>query len=163
MLTQSADTVTVESFPGSPLQRATRLLRPSAAVRIAARLRRGALDRGLGDGAEPDASVLTAARAAQLSSASARTRIADGLERLARSAERPRSRARILPSRAAMLANRSALLEIADTLRRDRPLYARGVAMLELILTDGAGPAYTDRRGEVLAGQLEIARARLTS
>jgi hypothetical protein len=31
MLTQSADTITVETFPGSPLQRATRLLGPSAA------------------------------------------------------------------------------------------------------------------------------------
>jgi hypothetical protein len=99
MLTQSADTITAETFPGSPLQCATRLLGPSTAVRIVARLRRGVLDRGLSDGAEPDASVLTAARAAQLSSASTRTRIA----------------------------------------------------------------AYTDRRGEVLAGQLEIARARLTS
>jgi hypothetical protein len=163
MLAQSPDTITVESFPGSPLQRATRLLTPSTAARIAARLRRGTLDRGLRDGAEPDASPLIAARAAQLSATSTRARIADGLERLAQSADNPRSRARILPSRAAMLANRSELLEIADILRRDRPLYARGVAMLELILTDGAGPAYTDRRGEVLAGQLEIARASLTS
>jgi hypothetical protein len=163
MLIQSAYAITDGSFPGSPLQRATRLLEPSAAVRIAARLRRGMLDRALTNGADPAASRLIAARAAQLASASMRARVADGLERLALSADSPRSRVRILPSRAAMLGNRSELLELAGLLRRDRPLYARGVAMLEVILTDGASPAYTDRRGEALARQLQIARAGLTS
>ena len=162
-MAQSAYPITDDSFPGSPLQRAERLLGPSAAVRIAARLRRSALDRALTDGADPAASRLIAARAAQLASASIRARIADGLERLAPSANRPRSRARILPSGAATLGNRSELLELAGLLRGDRPLYARGVAMLEVILTDGAGPAYTDLRGEALARQLQIARARLTS
>ncbi len=162
-MAQSAYAITDDSFLGSPLQRATRLLEPSAAVRIAARLRGRALDRALSDGADPAASRLIAARAPQLASASMRARIADGLERLALSADSPRSRVRILPSRAAMLANRSELLELAGLLRRDHPLYARGVAMLEVILTDGAGPAYSDRRGEALARQLHIARARLTS
>ena len=162
-MAQSAYVIADDSFSGSPLQRAARLLGPSAAVRIAARLRRRTLDRALANGADPAASPLIAARAAQLASASIRARIADGLERLALSADRPRSRARILPSRAATLGNRSELLELAGLLRRDRPLYAPGVAMLEVILTDGAGPAYTDLRGEALASQLQIARARLTS
>ncbi len=38
-----------------------------------------------------------------------------------------------------MLGNRSEMLELADILRQDRPLYARGVAMLKVILTDGNG------------------------
>jgi hypothetical protein len=68
-----------------------------------------------------------------------------------------------VPSRAAILGNRSDLLELAAMLRRDRPLYGRGVAMLNVILTDGTGPAYTDRSGDALTRQLQIARASLTS
>jgi hypothetical protein len=33
--------------------------------------------------------------------------------------------------------------------------------MLELMLSDGTGPAYTDRRGEGLARELDLARAAL--
>jgi hypothetical protein len=121
------------------------------------------LDRALAAGADPAASRQIAARTAQLGSTLMRTRIADQLERLALSADKPRSRLRILPSRAAMLGNRSEMLELADILRQDRPLYARGVAMLKVILTDGTGPAYTDQRGGALARQLQVARASLTS
>lgn len=155
--------ITDGSFPGSPLKHATRLLRPSAAVRVAARLGRGTLDRALTYGADPAASPLIAARTAQLGSRSSRARIADGLERLAQSADNPRGRVRILPSRDAVLGNRSELLELAAMLRRDRPLYARGVAMLNVILTDATGPAYTDRSGAALTHQLQIARASLAS
>jgi hypothetical protein len=163
MPTNIAYAITDDSFPDSPLKHATRLLGPSAAVRAAARLGRGTLDRALTDGADPAASPLIAARTAQLGSGSTRARIADGLERLALSADNPRGRARILPSRAAILANRSELLELAAMLRRDRPLYARGIAMLNLILTDGTGPAYTDRSADALNRQLQIARASLAS
>jgi len=162
MLAGDVPALTADGFAGSQLQCATRLLVPSAAVRLAARLVGRKLDRALVSGANPAASRLLAARAARLSSAGTRARIADGLERVALSADVPRSRVRILPARAAILANRSELLEIAGILRDDRPLYARGVAMLRGILTDGAGPAYTDRRGEGLAGQLQIARASLS-
>ncbi len=162
MLTHDARAITVDVFPGSPLRRATRLFRPSVGARVAARLRRGSLDRALTEGADPAASPLIAARATQLCGASTRARIADGLERLARSPDRPRNRARITPWAAAMLANRSALLELAGMLRARGPLYARGVAPLAIIVTDGAGPAYTDRHGDVLARQLQLARAGLT-
>ena len=163
MLPESSYPLTDNSFRGSPLKHATRLLGPSPAVRVAARLRWGMLDRALTNGADPAASPLIAARATQLGSGSIRARIADGLERLALSADSPRGRFRILPSRAAIIGNRSQLLELAGMLRRDRPLYARGVAMLNVILTDATGPAYTDRRGDALARQLQIARRSLTS
>ena len=155
--------ITDPSYPGSPLRHTTRLLSPSAAVRVAARLRRHTLDRALTNGADPTASPLIAARTTQLGSGSMRRRIAAGLERLAKSADGPRGRFRILPPRANVLDNRSELLELAETLRNDRPLYARGVAMLNLILTDATGPAYTDRRSNALTHQLQIARDSLTS
>jgi hypothetical protein len=53
------------------------------------------------------------------------------------------------------------LLELADTLRRDIPLYARGLAMLNVSLTDGTGVTYTDHRGRALARQLASACATL--
>ena len=74
MPTQSAYTIADDRFSGSPLQQATRLLGPSAAVRITARLRRSMLDRALTDGTDLAASPLLAARAAQLGSASTRAR-----------------------------------------------------------------------------------------
>ena len=163
MPSESSYRITDNGFPSSPLRHATRLLGPSAAVRVAAHLRRGMLDRALTEGADPAASPLIAARATQLGSGSIRARIADGLERLALSADHPHGQVRILPSRAAILGNRSELLELAGMLRRDRPLHGRGVAMLNIILTDGTGPAYTDRRGAALTRQLQIARASLTS
>ena len=141
--------VTDHILPASSLTQATRLLGPSVATRVAARLRWGMLDRALMDGADPAASPLIAARTKQLTSVSIRTRIAVGLERLARSTDSPRGRLRILPSRTAILGNRSELLELASMLRSPRPLYARGVAMLNVILTDATGPAYTDRRASL--------------
>ena len=152
-----------DTWAGSPLMHATRLLAPSAVVRIAARLRQGMLDRTITDGADPSASPLIAARTMQLAGNSTRARIAGALERLAESANKPRGRARILPSRAAAIANEQELLGLAAMLRDDRPLNARGVAMLNMIVTDGAGPAYTDQRGDALALELKIARSSLTS
>lgn len=162
MVTNSLSAITVDSAPGSPLRRAAQLLAPSVAVRIAARLQRDKLDRALSDGADPAESPVIAARAVQLAASGTRGRIADGLESLARSTDAPPGRVRVLPPRAAMLANRSELLDLAELLRRDRPVYARGVAALEVLITDGTGPAYTDRRGEALARSLKIARAELT-
>jgi hypothetical protein len=69
----------------------------------------------------------------------------------------------VLPQRGAIEPNRDRLLSIAAILRSRRPAYAGGIAEARLILTDGTGPAYTDRRGEGLARQLALADARLTS
>jgi hypothetical protein len=60
-----------------------------------------------------------------------------------------------------MDANRQRLLDLTTTLRRGGLLYARGIAILELVLIDGTGPAYTDARGEGLARQLKLAVASL--
>ncbi len=88
-----------------------------------------------------------------------RYRLATALERLALTADRPPTRFGAMPRRRAMEANRFALLGLAATLRRGGLLYARGIAILELVLIDGTGPAYTDARGEGLARQLELAGA----
>ncbi len=147
------------TLPELPLQNFPALRPPGLALQIAVRLRRSSLDRALSDGVDPLDSSLLATRAVQLNRPATRARIARGLERLALSAERPHSRARIEPSRTAMRSNRTDLLDLAEMLRHDRPLYAPGIAALMTMLTDGTGPVYTDRRGEAVARQLELARA----
>jgi hypothetical protein len=68
----------------------------------------------------------------------------------------PRSRVRTLPLRGAVRPNRAALIELALMLRHGGPLYAPGVALLELVLRDGTGPAYSDPSGQGLARQLAL-------
>lgn len=144
-----------------PLENLPQLLSPGPLTRIAAWMRRGSLDRALSHGVSPTSSQLLAARARQLSRASTREQIAGGLERIAQSVDGPRSAVRVEPSRRAIAANRDELLALASTLRRDELPYANGVAALELVVTDGTGPAYTDHDGELLARELQSARLRL--
>jgi hypothetical protein len=161
MLAGDAQPTTRDAVMRSLPRLSTGLLAPGRATRLLARLRQTELDRALAAGADPDSSPQIAARAAQLTSPGARARIADGLERLAGAADAPAGRVRVLPSRVAVRANRAALLELADVLRGGAPLYARGLATLASVITDGTGAAYTDPRGEALTRQLELARARL--
>ena len=76
-------------------------------------------------------------------------------------ADGPYPRFRVVPRRAVVRQNRDELIELAMILRGDGPAYARGVALLERVVTDGAGPAYADGNGELLAAQLRHARERL--
>jgi hypothetical protein len=137
------------------------LFEPTLVTRLRARLRRLELDHALAEGADPSSSPLLAARAAQLVAPGARHRLAAALERFVLTADAPPTRVRVRPRRPAMDANRFRMLELAGTLRAGGLLYARGIAILELVLIDGTGPAYTDARGEGLARQLELAGASL--
>jgi len=137
------------------------LFAPTAATRLRARMRRLELDQALADGADPSSSPLLAARAAQLVAPAARHRLAAALERLVLAGDAPVTRWHVTPARRGLEANRWRVLDLATTLRRSGLLYARGIAILELVLIDGTGVAYTDARGEGLARQLELAGATL--
>jgi hypothetical protein len=137
------------------------LFRPHVITRLRARGRRLELDHALAQGIDPSSAPLLAARAAQLARPRTRLRLAEDLERLALTAEDRRGPFRVAPRRAAVGANRQALFDLASRLRKGGPLYARGIAILELVLIDGTGPAYHDARGEALARQLELAGAGL--
>jgi hypothetical protein len=141
---------------------AARLFSPGLATRAGARLRRMELDQALADGADPARSPLLAARAAQLVRGDNRQRIAAALEQAALTVDAPRGRLRTAPLREAVRANRAHIITLAGVLRHGGLLYARGIAVLELILIDGTGPAYTDPRGEGLARQLQLAADSLT-
>lgn len=110
-----------------------------------ARLRGGSLDRALAAGADPARSRALAARAAQLTSPNARLRLAESLEQLLRRAREPSRPGRVTPQRRTVLAEQSDLQELADRLRGPELVYAQGVAMLRLLLTDGAGPVFARR------------------
>ena len=151
-----------ESMGRARSERAAELFEPRLVVRLRARASHLKLDRLLAAGADPSASPLLAARAAQLVDRRTRQRVAACLERFAFTADRPPSRVRTLPSRGAVRPNKEALLDLARTLRHGQLQYASGIAMLELILADGTGPAYTDRTGDGLARQLALAVQGLT-
>jgi hypothetical protein len=138
-----------------------RLFEPNLGVRLRARARRLGLDRALATGADPSASPLLAARAVQLVDPGTRQQIAASLEQLVSTMHRQRRRVQTLPLPGAVRANQDALIELARMLRQREVSYAQGVAMVELILRDGTGPAYTDPSGEGLAHQLARAAAGL--
>ncbi|HET7049502.1 MAG TPA: hypothetical protein VFI54_14660 [Solirubrobacteraceae bacterium] len=131
---------------------------PGLTARLAARLRGHALDRALIEGADPAATEQLAARAARLTSTSMRREVARGLDRLARDGREAPKRWQVRPFKRAAAANAPELHALAARLREPGPLYARGIAMLSRLLTEGTGPAYADSRGDLLAQRLHDAR-----
>lgn len=138
-------------------ERTAELFEPRFVVRLRARAIRLKLDRALAGGADLSASPLLAARADQLVDPSTRKRLAACPEQFAFTADRPPSRVKTLPLRGAVRPNQDVLLDIAWTLRDGQLQYARGIAMLELVLADGTGPAYPDPTGDGLAHLLALA------
>ncbi len=160
MLSQKIGSVDGESFTVGYERRVVHALGPGPLARVTARVRSQSLDRALIAGADPASSALLAARAAQLTSAHTRALIAEGLERLLRAAQGPQRRWWAVSRRGQLLANASRLHELAALLASGTPLYARGIAMLNQLLTDGTGPAYFGE-GERLTRWLDEARAAL--
>jgi hypothetical protein len=67
------------------------------------------------------------------------------------------------PTVGAVRDSRADLHELDEGLREPRPLYARGVAIVRELLTDGAGPLYTQDDATTLSTTLPNARAALTT
>jgi hypothetical protein len=135
-----------------------RTLGPGPIARLLARLHPGSLDAALIAGSDPATSRRLAARAATLTGLRYRAAIADGLGRLLEAADGAPRRASALRQGAHVVANASALRELVAVLRGPAPLYARGIAMVNRLLTDGTGPAYVGDRA-ALARRLLEARA----
>jgi hypothetical protein len=120
------------------------------------------LDASLADGADPSASAAVAARASVLGTARARAQLADALDALVTaSAERGRAWA-VRPHRGAIAANVGALRDLSALLRDPRPVYVRGIAMLNRLLRDGTGPVFLGD-GARLAAALDDARRAMGS
>jgi hypothetical protein len=144
----------------TPTISAQQLFQPGLAARVQARVRHRLLDHELADGANPAECPAWAARAAELTSRASRERAADEVEGLIHFGEQAH-RVKMGPHPAAARANRGRLRALADLLRDDAPLYAGGLARLQVTLSDGAGPVYTDRSGRALARELDRVQAAL--
>jgi len=123
--------------------------RPALALRVRVFASRRSLDEALADGASPLWNPALALRARQLVSRGSRQQLATSLERLVSEAKRsvsPRALAVPLPRRE-ILEAQTCLFSIAACLRDERPVYARGVALLSRLLSEGSGPAYNPHAG----------------
>jgi hypothetical protein len=138
-----------DPFPGYGDRLGAELDRPALGLRARVFASRRSLDEALADGASPVWSPQLALRARQLVSRGSRQHLAASLERLVEEAKRsvaPRAVAVPLPRREILEAQTS-LFSIAARLRDERPVYARGVALLSRLLSDGTGPAYNPHAG----------------
>ncbi|HEY2258631.1 MAG TPA: hypothetical protein VGH45_02895 [Solirubrobacteraceae bacterium] len=160
MLQSAADIPT--SFAGRFDRVAERTIAPHWAARLTARLRARQLDRQLIAGADPARSRQLAARACLLTSSQNRTTLALALERLLVSACEPANFWGVAPLRRAVLDRADELIGLASLLRSNSPLYARGIAMVGRLLSDGTGPAYVGP-AEALDERLWQARRALTA
>jgi hypothetical protein len=136
--------------------------RPSLVARVTARLRAYQFDRQLAVGVPAPAGSALAVHEARLTSAAERESIARALRQAvydARSGGTPRS-----PRVPVHLNNISAAEDLIDTitlrLHSPRPVTARGMARLRVVLSDGCGPMYESGRGD-LSGRLGAALAAL--
>ena len=157
--------------------------RPPLFLRSRVWLRRRTLDDMLAQGADPSDAPQLAQRAAQLTSGRHRRSLAAAIERTLREAERPRRAllsAAVPLQRHAILGARAPLARLAVELRGDDPesvsgarpavstgdpatgsiadmtdelRAARGVALVQRLLTDGDSPLYAPYP----AGELELA------
>jgi hypothetical protein len=153
--------VTVEAFAATYDRVACRTIEPSWLNRVGARLRAHALDRALIAGADPAASPQLAARAGALTSRANRATMARGIERLVQAAlQSPRGRRAVVPPREAVAGHADQLRALASLLQGHTPLYARGIAMVRELLTDGTGPAYYGD-GEALTRRLRETQSAL--
>lgn len=112
--------------------------------RVLVRLRAAALDRAIASGACPDSTALLSLRAHRLIGRATRRRLGRQIRKTVRRARRcPDPLHQGIPiCRRKVLAARATLDELADRLLSARPIDAKGVAQLQLLLSDGGGPLY---------------------
>lgn len=118
-------------------------------ARLAAKLFAGRLDRDLDAGAEVGAGSALAVHAARLTSIRER-------EELARALRNATKAAAVLPVRAPLKRDRIAaehqlIDDITLRLHAPRPVRARGMARLRILLSDGTGPLYRSNQGSLAA------------
>ena len=136
--------------------------RPSLAARVTARLRAYRFDRQLAVGVPAPAGSALAVHQARLTSVAEREAIAQALRQAVRDAH---SGGTPLASRIPVHStNIAAAEDLIDTitlrLHSPRPVSARGMARLRVVLSDGCGPFYRFGRGD-LSGRLGAALAAL--
>jgi hypothetical protein len=146
----------------SDLRRRSAASRPSLVARVTARLRAYQLDRQLAVGVPAPAGSALAVHEARLTSVAERESIARVLRQAVRDT---RVGGTPLSARIPVHFNNIAAAEdlihtITLRLHSPRPVSARGIARLRVVLSDGCGPMYESGRGD-LSGRLGAALAAL--
>jgi hypothetical protein len=142
--------------------RRTATPRPSLAARVKARLRAHQLDRQLAVGVPARAGSALAVHQARLVTVAEREAIASTLRQAlqdANAAAAPLS-SRIPLHPTNIVAAEDVIDAITLRLHSPRPVSARGMARLRVVLSDGSGPMYRLGRGD-LSGRLGAALAEL--
>jgi hypothetical protein len=150
----------VQAPAGESLRRAAPFDWP-ASVRFRARLRRFSLDEQLARGADPCSKPTLAQRARELCQPKLRRKLAENIERVVEDANLP-SYWLIAPlNRRGITECRPLLLGLAEDLRSTGPVYARGVALVQLLLMDGRSPIYAPSDPRQLEEEVRRARVAL--
>jgi hypothetical protein len=121
------------------------------------------IDRQLAAGVSSRTSPLHELRALKLTTPRARRRLAAGLAgalRRARDTHASVSSA-VRPHAAEVIAARAVFAALDRRLREEQPVTPRGMAMLQELLTDGAGPLYQPSEPGALGSRLRAAAAAL--
>ncbi|MCV7298748.1 hypothetical protein H7J93_03760 [Mycobacterium barrassiae] len=135
--------------------------RPSLMSRVQARLRAEHFDRQLAVGVPAPAGSALAAHEARLTSTAEREAIARSLRAAVADSAGIRALSSRIPVHSTNIAAAEDLIDaITLRLHSPRPVSARGMARLRLVLGDGTGPLYRYGRGD-LAGRLGAALAAL--
>ena len=155
--------ISPELFPSaSDVRRQSAAPRPSLVARVTARLRAYGFDRQLAVGVPAPAGSALAVHQARLTSVAERASIAWALRQAVHDV---RAGGTPLSARIPVHFNNIAAAEdLIDTitlrLHSPRPVDARGMARLRVVLSDGCGPMYESGRGD-LSGRLGAALAAL--
>ena len=125
--------------------------------------RAGLLDRRLAAGASPRGGPVLALRAQTLTARRSRERVADGLARAIHDARAgtPGFSAAVRPHREELLAASIVIGTLERRLRAAEPVSARGVALLRVLLSDGASSLYRPCARGALGSELRAAAAAL--
>ena len=126
-------------------------------------LKRWWIDERLAHGEDPAASAELALRAQQLLSPKVRLELAHDLCRIIEEAEGPPKpfSSAVPVQREPVLHARECLVELADDLAFGSEINARGVAVVERLLRDGASPLYAPPAYDTLERAVRHARAAL--
>lgn len=146
----------------SDVRRRSAELRPSLAARVTAWLRASQFDRQLAVGVPAPAGSALAVHQARLTSMAEREAIASALRQAVHDVHAGGTPLCVrIPVH---LNNIAAAEDLIDTitlrLHSPRPVSARGMARLRVVLSDGCGPMYESGRGD-LSGRLGAALAEL--
>ncbi len=130
--------------------------------RVQARLDAGRIDRALAAGVSPDSGAAISLRAHALIGVRARRAFSRGLRDLIAQARAPAWPAPPVPVCRRQIITAQELIEAtAHRLLEDRPVSARGVAQIRLLLTDGRSPVYHDPNAHNLLPALRAAGSAL--